>query len=832
MDLPERETSRVEVFGGLRLFWNGEQIHLSPQQAALIGYVFGHGKEAIGRSEIVSRFWPNDDPSKARRRLNQLLYSIRKHFQEQAPLRARGDLILCAEEGTSSDLRDFHTALKSHQLRRCATLLEQGFLAEAQGPLSYEYLDWVESRSRELRGTLRKCAERRWHDCERASDWSGASAAADALLALDPLNEKRLRQVLEAQAKGGHSAEAEFILREFASQSEQVHGKAWTPEEGTSSLVEKIRSAEPEPFLLPPTDLSGGMPEPPMLGRSTEQRLLRKTLRRIPHQELRGILLTGEAGIGKTRLVREALLGVTLEGQRVLSAQAADLEQLIPLNPLIEAFRSPWVGERLRGLDEPWRTVLYGVIPSHYLGEGPIPEAPQIQPGSVPRRLFEAFHELLLALVGEGPVILVLEDLQWVDETTLSVLEFLLRRWDQGGLQIIITARSEEVRRHPVLERFLDFLRVHSDFMEASLGDLDPEVCESLIRDLAPHPLNTEEVSYLRSLAGGNPFFLIELTLEFLAGRIGEGPGPREVLPIPLSIRQVLRRRLSQLSRDAERVLGSLAVHTRPLDVRSLTRIGKLQEAKCLAGLDQLQEFRLVATRGAEVTVRHELIRQTVYQDLKEHRKAWLHERVARHLQRTRERPPSDELALHFHRAGVPAEAKRYAVEAADRAQASGAVPEALRFLGIAREHSEDPQEVAALIGRMGHLNYKYRNLEEAAPLLELAAQRFRRFGMDAEALEAEIERIDCLARIGHLPHMDCLEELQRLKAEARDSDNWEVFHKALDVEAHELDRKGDLPALRDVLDQARTHANTGTPGARCKAQAMLALNIYFGSPP
>ena len=197
-------------------------------------------------------------------------------------------------------------------------------------------------------------------------------------------------------------------------------------------------------------------------------------------------MVSGEAGIGKTRLINEALHGLPIDGQRVFSAQSAELERLIPLNPLIEALGGPKVGDVLRKLEEPWRTVLYGVMPGHFPGDGPIPEAPHIQPGSVPRRLFEAFYQLLLSLVDEGPVTLVLEDLQWADDTTLSVLDFLVRRWDHGQLQLLVSARAEEIRKNPALGRFLENFRVQVDFHEIPLPELEPPDSEALIRHLAP----------------------------------------------------------------------------------------------------------------------------------------------------------------------------------------------------------------------------------------------------------------------------------------------------------------------------------------------------------
>ena len=340
--------------------------------------------------------------------------------------------------------------------------------------------------------------------------------------------------------------------------------------------------------------------------------------------------------------------------------------------------------------------------------------------------------------------------------------------------------------------------------MEVELSDLEPSSSEALIRALATKPLAADNISQLRSLAGGNPYFLIELTLEFLAGRVGPVVTPQDIVSIPISIRQVLERRLSQLSTDAERVLGALSVNSRPIDLPGLARIAHLSGQDCLSGLDQLHRFRLVTNRGTEVMISHELIRQTVYQGLSTTRRAWLHDRVARHILRTRKTAPADELAVHFHRAGAGPEAKLYSTEAADRAEASGAIPEALRFLRIAREHSDEPEAVADLIGRMGHLHYLRQDLAEATPLLELAIQRFRRQGDQARALKLEVERIDCLAQEGMLPFTECLEELRRIKSEARVAKEWGTYTKALDVEIRRADYRGNQEAVGRALVEAR----------------------------
>ena len=825
------EAIRVQVFGGPHLFRLGEKVQLSSQQGAFLGLLFGSGKEVLERSRVVALLWPDSDQTKARKCLSQLIYILRARIGNHPVFWTRGEDIHWSGIREESDLLQFEADLRNGNLPACAQRLEMGFLPRLAATSNRQFSAWMESREAELRRSLRSRAELSWLEAKREEDWDGARTASETLLRLFPLDEERLQRVLESRAKTGPPEEAEEAAHEFRIRFEEAHGHSWKPNPTSMRLLNEIES-----LTVPGAGRTAGtrlapIPEPPFLGRSSEKAELRASLTSVPRKALPATLVIGEAGIGKSRLIREALRGISLDGYRVFSAGLGELEQMIPLNPLIEAFSTPRVGATVREMDEPWRTVLLGVMPSHYAGKHPLPEAPHIQPGSVPRRLFEAFHQLFLALVEDRPVILVLEDLHWADETTLSLLEFLIRRWDRGGLHMVFSVRSEEANRASVLTRFIENLRTIDRFLEISLTDLDGSASEALIENLCPGARGAGSVRYLRSLAGGNPFFLIELTLEFLAGRLEpEVILPQDSVSIPLSILQVLQRRLSQLSEDAERILEVLAVFNRPLKLSGLARITRLSGAKCLAGLDQLHEFRMVVSHDTE-EIRHELIRQTVYQKLNPSRRALLHERVARYILSRREKTPPDELAVHFHRAGATAEAAKYSIQAADRAETSGAIPEALRFLGMAREHSRDPEEVANLVGRMGRLNYLHQDFDKAAPLLELASQRFRRQGKTLEALRAEVQHIDSLAQNGQIPHEDCLEELQRLKGEAKEYGGWEIFHEALDVEAHQLDRKGDLTGIRSVLRQAEEYSGLGSPEAQSKAQAMLSLNIYFGDP-
>jgi len=822
---------RLHLFGGPTLKARDAPLGLSPLEASVLGIVYGGEIGFVTREEVIALLWPEELPAKARRRLNQLLYSFKKKTGTPQPFEVEGEEIHRDVKRTRSDVHDFTQALEWGDLSQAANLLSLGFLKRVDGQVTRALSDWIASREAHLRTDLRRRAQRLLARSEQDGHWTKAREAAETLLALNPDDERVLRAVMKTAGSHGSVLDAESALNEFKAAIEKKTERPWTPSEETSLLLERLRSNNPAPEGSIPGLTASETHEPELVGREEEHRLLRRTLYSPPHEALRGILITGEAGIGKTRLIKEALRGIGLEGQRVFWAGLSEFEQLIPLNPIIEAFRDPSVGELVQAVEDPWKTVLYGVMPHHYPGRGPIPHAPEVQPGSVSWRLFEAILRMLTAVCETEPAILVIEDLHWADDTTLAALEFLFRRWDRGRFQIVISVRWEDVSRNSPAERFLEKLRAHRDFVTLDLEQLNGGKSQELIEAVAKRRFDDDETAFLRALAGGNPFFLIELTLEYLAGRIDEFNSPTDSLQIPVSIKQVLRQRLTHLSPLPERILNAVSVHTRPMGIEDLSRVLGTPEEEIIAGLDQLHHFRLIRSRRAQVTPSHGLIRQTVYQRMNESGKAWLHERIARALQMEDHQPPPDELAVHFHAAGASEEALRYALDAAGRAEESGATPEALRFLTIAREHTSAPEKVSQVLGRMGHLNYLHQNMREAAPLLENAAKRLRAQQDYGLALGYEVERVEALSKSGLLPIHECLDELSRIKEETAALEEWEVLTRALDAEAHIFDQLGSINRARATIREAEQLTGVSSPKARCRAQAIIALNLYFGDP-
>lgn len=815
------------LFGGPVLFRGSRRFTLSPFQGALLGVLGGSDRE-VSRQRVAQLLWEPAKDALVRRRISQLLYTVKRSTGISDLIVVRGEALALRPERVQTDLETLEQLLRDGDFARSAELLRAGFLSTASHPTTQAFEDWSEGKRLRLRSDLREKAATTWATSSATGRWGLAEEAAEVLFGLNPADEECLRKVVQARAMCGRLESAEAFYRTFEERMSAVRGGSWGPDPETLRLLERIRGSD-DATTAPLTVAIAAEKEPAMIGRNEELARLSRILTEVPKVELRIILVSGEAGIGKTRLVRDGLHPARLEGLRIMAGQFAEFERDIPLNSLLEALSEPVLHEALDRLPDPWRTVVLALLPEFHQGPDPLPEVPYVQPGELPRRLFEALRLLLLELVVSAPVVLFLDDLQWADETTIAALEYLRRRWEGGRLTLVLTLRPEGLSPSSRVGRFIADLKGRPGVEHLELTELSQEAAEALVREVADQSLTAKEQRALASLGGQVPFFVIELVQEHDAGRLDPQPIDGDHIPIPLSIQQVLEQRLTNLPPPADLVLKALAVYGHPSGVTELTGLAEIPAETCVAALEQLHAFRLVHWVAGGVLLRHQLIRHTVYAGTGEASRRWLHGKVAEHLQ-LQNPPPVDQLALHYHRAGMHDQALKFALEAADKAESSGGVPEALGYLGIARRSTEEPVHTTNIIGKLAHLHYLHRNFAEAGPLLTLAVEKFRNQDRIAEALNAETERVDTLSQQESLP-AGPLKELKRIKAEAREHGCWEVVAKALDVEIRLLARSGVVDGAAAVLQEAEECIVEGDVTAQCAAHRTLGFHLYYGSP-
>ncbi len=812
-----RSTVRLEFFGGPLVRGLGGGQALSPTQELLLLMVWGHERAGVSRRRAIWLLWEEDDGATARHRLSQLLSQLRLRLGLGSDFLA-GEDVLRAYAPLTSDLAEFRSALRSGAIATAVELESKGFATHIRRTPGREYDHWLQGKRSALRRDLRSASLRAWDEGRSVGDWRAALEAAEGLLAAEPHAESALRRVIEARAMLGGLDAAERALEDFV--AERPSG--YTLESETLTQLDRARS-----MIVGEGRSRGSGPDNlPLVGRAEALETARKVLRRVTDGEFAFLLIRGDAGVGKTRLLEEVRREAGLLGLRCLHARPVELEQRIPLNPLIDALDDRDLLPLIHSLEHPWNAVVGSVLPRLTAGME-LPDVPPIAEASLSRRLYDAFSILFTRMSGEEPTLLLIDDLQWADDTTIAVLQFVQRRWTSGPFGVVAAVRPEHASGNEGVAKYLAENRT-LEVTDIVLQDLEEADALRLLDLVAEGKLEETVRERLCALGGRNPFYLIELTRDYLKGRLELPELPSDVPEIPISLRQLVDPRIGSLTDGAASLAGILSVWGRWIPMVELANLAGRKLEDCAEHVEELEVQRLARLERSSVRMAHELFRGALYFGMSEARRSMLHHRVAEYLLST-ESPLSSELAIHFARAGDPTQAARYGREAADAAMDSGAMSEAAHFLEVVADNVTDPvlkAEATADLAQVLHMN---REIARADPMLELAASRLRKTGNSGRALRMDIRRVEGLAELGTATMSHLLDRLDTIKATAREAGDWEALALALDCELHLLHRSGRVTEIRDLFNEVRECAREGGPEAACVANGSLALDVLFG---
>jgi class 3 adenylate cyclase/DNA-binding CsgD family transcriptional regulator/tetratricopeptide (TPR) repeat protein len=465
-----------------------------------------------------------------------------------------------------------------------------------------------------------------------------------------------------------------------------------------------VRGSEAAPVVWEPlTQVGDGLPvrspgllpvSPTFVGRAEELELLQATRTRAAGGEPTVVLVGGEAGVGKTRLVSELTAWCVADGIRVLAGGCVPVGgDGLPYAPIVEALRplpEEFGVDTMRELAGPsWRE-LARVLPS--LGESETGPPDQVtQP-----RLFELLLGLLGRLSEQTSVVLVVEDLHWADQSTRDLLTFLVRNLRHERVLLVVTYRSDEPRTGR-LGPWLAELDRGGPVQRLELPRLDrTETAAQLtgILDAAPAADLVESV-FVRS--EGNPFFTEELLAVVRAGS-------RE---LPATLRDLLRGRVARLPEPARQALSAVAVAGRRVPHRLLATVVGLDDQQLVQGLRAaISDQLLVTTAGQDgYDLRHALLREVIDADLLPGERMELHAGYARALTQRPELTEGPlaalaaELAAHWDAAGEPTRALPARVQAGLAADRAHAFPEAQRHYERALELWDQVLQPESLAG-------------------------------------------------------------------------------------------------------------------------------------
>jgi class 3 adenylate cyclase/tetratricopeptide (TPR) repeat protein len=474
----------------------------------------------------------------------------------------------------------------------------------------------------------------------------------------------------------------------------------WEPAtaSGAIALPERLRE-------LPTTAYVGRVPERGRMGELWGQ---------ARDGSLRVALISGEAGVGKTRLSTHLALQAHGEGATVLFGRC-DEDLGVPYQPWVQAL-SHLVKEAPRSvLDahvERFGGDLARIVPALGDRADDLPPPRQSDPETERYLLYAAVAGLLEGASEREPLLLILDDLHWAESPTLSLLRHIVTAGALMRVLVIGTYRDSDLAREHPLAALLADLHRERGVERIKLTGLDREDVLALMEAIAGHELDEDGRALAQAItreSAGNPFFTGELLRHLTeSGAIVQEDGGRwrlvgdlAELGLPQSVREVIGRRVERLGTDARTALSAAAVIGREFDLELLVAVVELPDTRLLDLLEEAVAASLLqesTERAGRFTFTHALVEHTLYEDLGRTRRARLHQRVAEALEEQCGDDPGErlgELAAHWAAATVsanPGKALHYARQAGDHALTVLAPDEAVRWYQQALElHEQAP---------------------------------------------------------------------------------------------------------------------------------------------
>jgi DNA-binding SARP family transcriptional activator len=811
------------ILGSMEVSRGGQLVDLGGhRQKAVLALLVLDANRVVSSDRLVDRLWGETPPPRAMATLRAYISNLRRAIDSRPPalVVTKPPGYVLQVEDRSIDARTFEhlaeegrRALDAGEPDRASQLLARA-LALWRGPaladFVFEAFVQVEAaRLEELRLTA-------WENQMEAALALGrhGTAAADLerLVTAHPLRERLHAQLMLALYRSGRQADALAAYRRLGTTLASELGLA--PSGELRRLEAAILAQDPDLDWRPPRAHRVVVaPRPPggdrLVGRTAEQAELEAALDDAVTGSGRVVLVAGEPGIGKTRLVEEVAARAVARGLDVVWAggyEGAAPPGLWLWVQVVRPILPYWKPEALREALGDGAPEVAHILPEvrRLL---PDANAPYADAETARFRLANALSRLLVAHADRRPLVIVLDDLQWADRASLELLGFLAAHLRTARLLVLGAYRDVDVTPDHPLSDVLGLLAREPEVSRLKLGGLAPsEIADLLARVIGTAPDPAVAASVHRRTAG-NPFFVAEV-VRVLTGNAGSPSTSLGADAVPPRVRDVIRRRLRRLPAVTQDLLVAAAVVGREFALDVPGRLAELDEETALKAAEAALAAGVLAERPEEVgTFRfsHDLVREALYQELSRLRRARLHRRVAEVLE---ELPAPDEVRLveiaYHYFMGVPA-------GATDRAFASA---------------------IRAAEGAVGRLAY-----DQAEDQLRRARHVAIRLPPGPERKRAELEAQMRLARLLMTTRGYAFEEVGVACDRARELSRqvggtselvptlWSLvtfyivqtdFHAARQVTAQllELAEKTDRPAVRVAAHQAVgvLHLHTGQP--------------------
>ena len=707
-----------------------------PRLQSLSAYLVLHHGTPQPRFRLASLFWPDTTDAQALSNLRTLVHRLRQALPNaDSYLRIDRHNLQWLPQSVETpwvlDVQEFENALmRAERAEQAQDVTETGKALQLavslyRGELLPScYDEWLLPERDRLRQANLRALERLINLLQREHNYESAIEMAQRLLRHDPLHEATYRRLMRLFAARGDRAAALRVYHTCASVLERELGAE--PSHATREVYDRLRHMEergtsavvsPAPRLM----------ETPLIGRAREWAQLQAAWRQISHTATSLVILSGEAGIGKTRLAEELVAWASRQGATIASARCYAPEGELAYAPVTTWLRQAAIRAAFPRLSGIWLTEVARLVPDVLV------ERPDVaQPGPLleswqRQRLFEALARTILATY--QPLLLLLDDIHWCDQETLEWLHYLFRFDAQAPLMLIGTLRPEEIVVGHPLRTLLNALRRNQQVTEIALGALDGNDTAELAAQMVGRQLDPHITATLYQETEGNPLFIVETVRADLIERHAGGELSLHAgLSLPAAVQAVIDARLEHLTPLAHQIVRLASVIGRDFTFAVLAKASHEDENALIRALDELWQRRIIREQGVDAyDFSHDTLREVCYASLSSTRRRYLHRDVAHALEQVYAGAldrVSGQIAAHYEQARLLEQAVTYYQRAGEAAMQVYAHAEAMALFRQALllfestshgEAQEGTRETTArLHERMGDIHALTGRLEQA----------------------------------------------------------------------------------------------------------------------
>jgi DNA-binding SARP family transcriptional activator len=716
----------LQFLGQPQVMRDGAPVAVTQAKSLALLLYLAVARDAQLREHLVDLLWPESLPQAARKNMRNTLWSIGEALGHDVLEQTGGTLRLAP-----SVLVDIHALEDGLLLLESGSVAAlEGATAPYRGPLAdglvvHEAPDfeiWLQTERERLEAVYLRLLERAIALHRAAGAWQQAIGQAQRALAADPLREPIQLALIEAHVRLGQRAQAMQQYEALAALLRRELDVAPLPET-TARYEALLADASLPPAEAPPLTRKNARGPAPFVGREAELAALDEEQARAARGEARVVLISGDLGLGKTRLWR-TWADARAADAAVLTTHALETAEPIPFGPILTLFRQPGPARDIiyppSSLAPIWLTEIARLVPELTAAWPSLPLPLALSPAEERGRLLQALTEAL-RLLATPLLVLVVDDLHWADPSTFDWLVYLVDQLHDAPLLLIGTYRPQDAPER-LLATAAGWQR-QGRVRHLALAHLTTDEAGKLLAALGPPDDPQQAAGWVRQ-SGGNPYFLLELQ---------RAPG----IDAPGDLAALVRARVqATVPTHAMQVLQAAAVLGDDATFSALQATSGRSEEETLDGLDALDAAAVLVAQGRAYRFVHPLVAAVVYADLSPARRAFLHRRAAEALERAyapHAAQAAGALTEHYAAAGDVRRAALYAQRSGEQALEVGAYVEAAAYARRALEWEPTPQRQLLL----GEALTPSGSASEALAQLEAALRGFERAGDQIGAARA-----------------------------------------------------------------------------------------------